>query len=76
MYWAEALANQEKDVELKEKFSTVFSQMKEGENKIVGELNDAQGVKVEIGGYYHPNEETLATIMRPSQALNSIIDNI
>lgn len=74
LYWAEALANQAEDVELKSHFASVFSKLSENETKIVGELNGAQGVKVDIGGYYHADEEKVSKAMRPSVTFNSIID--
>ena len=76
MYWAEALANQDKDAELKETFAKVYEQLKENEGKINEELLAAQGEPVDIGGYYQPNPELVEKVMRPSATLNSIIDNI
>ena len=75
MYWAEALANSS-DADLSAKFSTIAADLKANEAKIVGELNDAQGVAVNIGGYYEPNEELTTKAMRASATLNAIIDNI
>ena len=46
------------------------------EDKIVQELNDAQGQPVDIGGYFHPNDEMAAKAMRPSATLNAIVDEI
>jgi isocitrate dehydrogenase len=76
MYWAEALAKQTQDQELQARFSAVAQQMAANEDKIVQELNDAQGQPVDIGGYYHPNDEVAAKAMRPSATLNAIIDAI
>ena len=76
MYWAEALAKQTKDAELQARFTPVTQQMAANEEKIVQELNDAQGQPVDIGGYYLPNDDMTAKAMRPSATLNGIIDGI
>jgi isocitrate dehydrogenase len=74
LYWAEALAKQTQDAELQARFTPVAQQMAANEEEIVQELNDAQGQPVDIGGYYHPNDELTAKAMRPSATLNAIID--
>ncbi|GAA3791489.1 NADP-dependent isocitrate dehydrogenase [Corallibacter vietnamensis] len=76
MYWAEALANQDVDSELKEQFSAVANQLKENETQIVNELNSAQGKSMNIGGYYEPNESLASQAMRPSDTLNNIINSL
>jgi isocitrate dehydrogenase len=76
LYWAEALAEQEKDSELKHKFSVVAGQLKESEEKINAELLAAQGKSVDIGGYYIPDPALTEKAMRPSETLNMIIDSI
>ena len=76
LYWAEALAKQTKDTELAARFTEVARQLADTEDKIVQELNDAQGQPVDIGGYYHPNDEMAAKAMRPSATLNAIVDSI
>ena len=76
MYWADALASQDEDGELKEKFAPIAAQLKENEAKIVEELNSVQGSAMDIDGYYWPNDEKAAAAMRPSPTLNSIIDSI
>ena len=76
MYWAEALASQDKDAELKATFTKVAADMKTNEVKIIAELNDAQGEPMNIGGYFMPNEELASKAMRPSATLNAIIDSI
>ncbi len=73
LYWAEALANQDKDPELKAKFTPVAQALRENEAKIVDELNSAQGHAVDIGGYYQPDEEKASKAMRPSPTFNSIL---
>jgi len=74
LYWAQALADQTKDPELQARFKPVADQMGANEEKIIEELNDAQGQPVDIGGYYHPNHEMSAKAMRPSATLNAIVD--
>ena len=76
LYWAEALAKQTKDPELQARFTGVAQQLAANEEKIVQELNDAQGQPVGIGGYYIPNDEMTAKAMRPSATLNAIVDAI
>ena len=76
MYWAEALAAQSEDVELARHFSSAATAMGENEAQIVAELNSAQGVAIEVGGYYKPDPELAAAAMRPSATLNEIIAGI
>ena len=74
LYWAQALASQTQDAEMQARFTPVAQQMTANEDKIIQELNDAQGQPVDIGGYYLPNDELSATAMRPSVTLNAIVD--
>ena len=74
MYWAEALAAQNDDAELKARFTKVAKQLAENEQKIVAELNAAQGKPVDIGGYYRPDPDRTSKAMRPSATLNAIVD--
>ena len=74
LYWAQMLAKQTQDPELQARFSEVARQLADNEDKIVQELIDAQGQPVDIGGYYHPNDEMAAKAMRPSATLNAIVD--
>ncbi len=76
LYWAEELANQTQDPELKARFTEVAQQLAANEATIVQELVDAQGQPVDIGGYYHPNDGMAAKAMRPSATLNAIVDAI
>jgi isocitrate dehydrogenase len=76
MYWAEALARQNRDVDFKTRFAPVVKAMQENEKKIVDELNNAQGSPVDIGGYYRPDENKTAKAMRPSGTLNGLLDRI
>ena len=76
LYWAQALAGQEQDASLKEKFGKISAQLLENENTIIAELNEAQGAQVDIGGYYYPSNDLASKAMRPSTTLNSIIDGM
>ncbi len=76
LYWAEALANQNDDAELKGQFSVIASDLKNNETSIVGELNDAQGKAMDIGGYYHPNHALAAAAMRPSSTFNGLLKKL
>ncbi len=76
LYWAEALAAQEKDAALKEIFGPVAKEMAAKESTLMGELNAAQGSPVDIGGYYHPDEEKTEYAMRTSATLNDILERI
>ena len=76
LYWAEALANQDEDPVLKEKFGKVYKELSENEAKINEELLAAQGRPVDIDGYYFPDEEKAEREMRPSPTFNAIIDAI
>jgi isocitrate dehydrogenase len=72
-YWAEALAAQSDDAALAEEFGPVAQALAENEATIVAELAAAQGKPADIGGYYHPDADKLAAVMRPSATLNGII---
>lgn len=74
MYWAQALAEQDKDAELAAQFAPLAAELAANEETIVSELNAAQGVAMDIGGYYHPEPAKAAAAMRPSATLNGIID--
>ncbi|HSR37098.1 MAG TPA: NADP-dependent isocitrate dehydrogenase, partial [Desulfurivibrionaceae bacterium] len=76
LYWAQALASQEKDQAEKQRFTPVAQALAEKEAAIVAELNAAQGKPVEIGGYYHPDATKTPPAMRPSATFNAIIDAI
>ena len=76
LYWAQMLAKQTKDPELQARFTEVARQMADNEEKIVQELNDAQGEPMDIGGYYRPDNDMAANAMRPSATLNAIVDGI
>lgn len=76
LYWAEALANQNDDAELKAQFIKVSEALKTNETTIVSELIEAQGTSQDVGGYYKPNEKMVANAMRPSTTFNSILESI
>lgn len=76
MYWARALADQDKDQELKAKFTKVAAELESKEQVIIDELNGAQGSPVELGGYFMPDDEKASKAMRPSATLNAVIDTL
>lgn len=76
MYWAQALAEQTNDAELKAMFLPIAEQLTNNEEKIVNELNSAQGKAVDIGGYYRPNKELVSQVMRASATLNAIVSEL
>ncbi len=76
LYWAQALSEQSENDELKKKFSDFAHQLKENEGKIVEELNSAQGVAVDMGGYYFPDDDKVSQAMRPSKTFNSLLDSL
>ena len=76
MYWAQALAAQTQDPELQTQFASVAEALSANESVIISELNAVQGKVVDLGGYYQPNPELVAKVMRPSVVLNTIIDSI
>ena len=76
MYWAQALATQNKDAELKAQFAPIAEKMATDEITIVNELNTVQGKAVNIGGYYEPNDTLADDVMRPSTTFNTILQSI
>ena len=76
MYWADALAAQDDDAELAARFAPVAKSLAANAEKIVEELNAAQGEPVDVGGYYQPDDAKAAKAMRPSKTLNAVIDGI
>ncbi|MCB9211688.1 MAG: NADP-dependent isocitrate dehydrogenase, partial [Ignavibacteriales bacterium] len=76
IYWAEALAAQNKDEELKTRFEKIARELKENESKIVEELISVQGKPVDLGGYFMPDDVITDKVMRPSETLNKIIDEM
>lgn len=75
-YWAQALADQNDDADLKATFAPVAKALTDGEAAILSELNGAQGKPVEIGGYYHPDLAKVGEAMRPSATLNQALKTL
>nr|WP_315149925.1 NADP-dependent isocitrate dehydrogenase [uncultured Flavobacterium sp.] len=75
-YWAQALAAQTKDAELKAIFTPIAAEFEANEAKINRELIEAQGKSQNIGGYYQPNPELVSSAMRPSETFNTILNKI
>ena len=76
MYWAEALAAQDKEVALKAIFTPIAAELQANEEKINTELIAAQGKPQHIGGHYHPNPVATSSAMRPSKTFNTILAKI
>jgi isocitrate dehydrogenase len=76
LYWAQALAAQDEDEELREAFAPLAERLAADEDTIVGELNGVQGKSVELGGYYHVDREKADAVMRPSPAFNDAIASL
>ena len=76
LFWAEALACQDSDIELKERFSPFASTLCENEQAIVDELNDAQGKPVDLGGYYLTDDAKTSSAMRPSAIFNEALASL
>jgi len=74
LYWAQSLAEQTKDAELKTRFAKIAQELQDNETKIVDELNAAQGQPVNIAGYYRPDHKRTEQAMRPSATFNAIVD--
>ena len=74
MYWARELAAQTDDEELQKHFAPLADALAKNEESIVAELNQAQGEEVDIGGYYAPDSEKTAAVMRPSKTLNAALE--
>lgn len=75
MYWAQELAKQDEDAELKSKFTEIADALTQNEEKIVAELNEVQGSPVDLKGYFNSPTDLLYEVMRPSATFNEIIDN-
>ena len=76
MYWAEGIANQNKNQELKSSFSKISTDLKQNEEKIISELNQIQGKPSNIGGYYQPDDSLANTAMRPNSTFNTILESL
>ena len=73
LYWAQALAAQDQDAELKAIFTPIAEKLTANEQKIAGELIAVQGKPADIGGYYRPDDKLASIAMRPSQTFNQIL---
>lgn len=76
LYWAEALAAQNKDEELKKFFTPLAKELRAKEDVINKEMIDDQGRPIDVEGYYIPTEELVYKVMRPSKTLNTILENL
>ena len=76
MYWAQELAAQDEDAELKAQFAPVAENLAKNEEAIVKEMNEVQGKPVDIKGYYFADDSLAKSVMRPSQTFNQVIDAI
>ena len=76
LYWAQALAAQDKDAELKKLFTPIAEKLTANEAKIVSELIAVQGKPVDIGGYYKPDDAKASAALRPSATLNEILASV
>ena len=76
LFWAEALAEQESDSELRDQFSPLARTLRAQEEEIVHELNTAQGSPIDLGGYFLPDEEKATASMRPSKLFNAALSSL
>jgi isocitrate dehydrogenase len=76
LYWAQILAEQNDNPELKQKFTKLAKALEDNEDKIVEELNSVQGDETDIGGYYLPDDEKANAAMRPSKTFNEALASI
>lgn len=76
LYWAQELAKQTEDGELAASFSAIAEALASNEDAIVSELLSVQGSPVDIGGYYRPDAEKAAAVMRPSATLNKVVASL
>jgi isocitrate dehydrogenase len=76
LYWAQELAAQKEDAELAAYFAPLAKTLADNEQKIVAELNEVQGKKVDIGGYYLPDAAKVKAVMRPSPTFNAALETV
>ncbi len=76
LYWAQALGEQATDAELAARFGVLAAALADNEDRIVAELDDAQGSSQDVGGYYRPDDERATAAMRPSSTFNEILDSL
>jgi isocitrate dehydrogenase len=75
-HWSNALSNQKEDTQIREKFEKIKNELDKNESLIIDEMLSVQGKKVDIKGYYRPDEDIVRKLMRPSNTLNKIVDEI
>ena len=73
MYWAQALAAQSDDAQLKDTFGPIAHSLTQQESTIIEDLTKVQGKAVDMGGYYLPDDAEMLGIMRPSETFNEIL---
>jgi isocitrate dehydrogenase len=73
LYWAQTLAKQSDDEELRKHFAALADELGKDEERIITELAEAQGEPVDVGGYYRPDDEKTTAVMRPSKTLNAVL---
>jgi len=73
LYWAQALAEQNVEGELKSQFTRIAKELEDSETKIISDFTKCQGQAVDIGGYYHPDPKKVEVVMRPSEIFNAIL---
>ncbi len=76
LYWAQALAAQDDDADLKAKFAPLAEALASKESQIVDELNSVQGKAIDLGGYYFPSEELVVAAMRPSETFSEVLSGL
>jgi isocitrate dehydrogenase len=76
LYWAQALAEQTEDKDLRARFAKLAQALGDNEERIAGELIAAQGQSVDMGGYYRPDEEKAIGAMRPSATFNAALASV
>ena len=76
LYWAEALAAQDKDAGMKERFTKIYNELKTNEEQIAKDMIEVQGKPADTGGYYLPDDKKAFAAMRPSETFNKIIDTM
>ncbi len=76
LYWAEALAAQDKDAAMKERFTKIYNELKANEEQIAKDMIEVQGKPADVRGYYLPDDNKAFAAMRPSETFNKIIDTM
>lgn len=76
LYWAQELAEQDKDSELKQKFAPLAKKLADNEQQIINELNEVQGRPVDLRGYYLPDDSIITAVMRPSKTFNEALSSL